>query len=209
MSVSNLERALHIPFRLLRPAGGASFGLARRVNHPFGLAAKAGTHACSSDRGSRGYCLDGCWAVVCGEPGRCATHGNYHAQSVDAPIFERRPRWWRAGLFALLVLLGLLTHQSWPTWIAVATAPGVAYAAMHRSGGLRAAWGGGNPLTWFAAIGTGSALVSRRVSDATLGSQNFEFALKDVRRIVADPGVLPGLLADVWPILERSLCSGR
>ena len=75
------------------------------------------------------------------------------------PIFERKTQWWRLGLFALLVLLGSLTRQSWPTWIAVAAAPWFAYAIMNRSGGFRAAFGGRNPWTWFAAVGTGSAVV--------------------------------------------------
>ena len=125
------------------------------------------------------------------------------------PIFEHRPQWWRLGLFALLVLLGSLTRQSWPTWITVAAAPWVAYAFIHRSSGIRAAWGSRNPWTWFAAAGTSSAVVSWRVIDATLGSQNSAFALNQLRQVVADPGVAdPGVikfLADIWSILEKSL----
>ncbi len=52
------------------------------------------------------------------------------------PVFGRRQQWWRVGLFALLIICGSLTRQSWPTWIAVAVAPWVAYALMHRSSGI-------------------------------------------------------------------------
>ncbi len=121
------------------------------------------------------------------------------------PVFGRRQQWWRVGLFALLIVCGSLTRQSWPTWIAVAVAPWIAYAIVHRSSGIRAAWGRQNPWAHFAAVGTATAVVSWRAIDATLGSQNAAFAISRIRRSTADSEVWLEFLADVWSVLERSL----
>ena len=112
------------------------------------------------------------------------------------PIFERKTQWWRLGLFAFLVLLGSLTRQSWPTWIAVAAAPWVAYAFMHRTSGVRAAWGDGNPWAWFAALGTGIAVASWRIIDATLGNQNSAFALNRIKDALPDAAVPDAAVPD-------------
>ena len=113
------------------------------------------------------------------------------------PISGRRQQWWRVGLFALLIVCGSLTRQSWPTWIAVAVAPGVGYANVHRSSGIRAAWGQQNPWAPLAAVGTVTAVVSWRAIDATLGGQSAAFAIGRIQSSTADPGV--------WWVIERSL----
>lgn len=111
------------------------------------------------------------------------------------PIFEHKAKWWRLGLFALLILLGSLTRQSWPTWIALVTTPWVAYAMMHRSKGIRGSIGWANPWTGFAIVGVGTALASWQLIGATLGSQKIGLVASRLKDAVAATEV-PG--SDRW-----------
>ena len=133
------------------------------------------------------------------------------------PIFERRPQWWRVPIFALLVVLGSLTRQSWPIWIGVVITPWIAYALVHWSAGTPNAWRRGNPWTWFAAIGTATAITSWRVLDQVLGVQNSAFALNRLQSTLRAPeviapevvglGIWDDFLGTWWSVLDQSLAA--
>ena len=135
------------------------------------------------------------------------------------PIFERQPQWWRVGIFAIIVVLGSLTKQSWPIWIAVVITPWVAYALANRPDGMKSACGRGNPWTWFAGIGTATAIISWRSLDAILGKQNSAWALSQLQTVlhgsevvgsevvgseVVGSGITSEMLRAVWSITDQS-----
>ena len=113
------------------------------------------------------------------------------------PVFHQRSRWWQVAAFCAIVVMGSLTRQSWPIWIALVAAPWLAYSIIHRTQGLRKSVGPNNPWTWFASAGTVTAIAAWRAIDLFLGPQNSAVTVRRIVAAVSEP--------TVWSEIQRAL----
>ena len=128
------------------------------------------------------------------------------------PVFGQRSRWWQVAAFCAIIVMGSLTRQSWPIWIAVVLAPWLAYAILHRSEGLRRSMGPNNPWTWFASAGSVAAIAAWRLIDLILGPQNSAFTVNRIVAAVSEPAVSEPAVSEpavsepaVWNEIQRAL----
>lgn len=93
------------------------------------------------------------------------------------PIFNRKRHWALVAPFGVIVILGSLTRQSFPIWIALVLIPWLVFALLKKGTPIRKRLFAGNPWLPFALTGTVTAIVACRVVQATLGAQNSAYVI--------------------------------